>query len=234
VSSKLIKTKGVVLSEVNYSETDKILTVLTYNLGKISCIAKGARRIQSRFLASSQLFAFSDFLLYKGSGDAYYINSAELIESFYSLRTDFDKIECAMECAKFAKENVLENEIPINIIKLILNTFYILTLEDKNIDLIKNIFFIKMCCYLGYVPNFVKCTNCGKQENLTAFSLKSRGIKCNECYEHKDLTLKEGTIAAIRYIIRSDTKNIFSFSVTDEVLKEIDIFRKIYVEIIKE
>jgi len=154
VNNKLIKTKGVVLSEVNYSETDKILTVLTYNLGKISCIAKGARRIQSRFLASSQLFAFSDFMLYKGSGEVYYINSAELIESFYTLRTDFDKIQCAMECARFTKENVLENEISINIIKLLLNTFYILTLEDKNIELIKNIFFIKMCCYLGYVPNF--------------------------------------------------------------------------------
>ena len=234
MNNKLIKTKGVVLSEVNYSETDKILTILTYNLGKISCIAKGARRIQSRFLASSQLFAFSDFLIFKGSGDAYYINSAELIESFYSLRTDFDKIQCAMECAKFTKENILENEVSINIIKLVLNTFYILTVEDKNIELIKNIFFIKMCCYLGYVPNFSKCTNCGKTEKLVAFSIKSRGIKCDECAEHKDLTLKEGTIAAIRYIVRSDTKNIFSFNVTEEILKEIEIFRKIYIEMVKE
>ena len=69
MNTKLIKTKGVVLAETNYSETDKILTILTYNLGKISCIAKGARRIQSRFLAYSQIFAFSDFLLFKGSGD---------------------------------------------------------------------------------------------------------------------------------------------------------------------
>ena len=91
-----------------------------------------------------------------------------------------------------------------------------------------------MCCYLGYIPNFVQCINCGKKEELVAFSLKSKGIKCNECSEHKDLALKEGTIAAIRYIIRSDTKSVFSFNVTDEVLKEIDIFRKIYMEIVKE
>jgi DNA repair protein RecO (recombination protein O) len=81
-SNKLIKTKGIVLSEANYSETDKILTILAYDLGKISCIAKGARRNQSRFLASSQLFAFRDLILFKGNGELYHINSAELINSY--------------------------------------------------------------------------------------------------------------------------------------------------------
>ncbi|MBQ7667842.1 MAG: DNA repair protein RecO [Clostridia bacterium] len=234
MNTKLIKTKGVVLAETNYSETDKILTILTYNLGKISCIAKGARRIQSRFLASSQIFAFSDFLLFKGSGDIYYINSAELIESFYPLRNDFDKIECAMECVRFTKEYVLENEdVSINIIKLLLNTLYILTLDGKNINLIKDVFMIKMFCYLGYVPNFSQCTECGKRENLVAFSLKTHGLKCRECSNKKDLSLQEGTIAAIRYIIGSNLKNVFSFNVIEDISKEIDIFTKLYTEILK-
>ena len=44
---RLVKTKGIVLSEVNFSESDKMLTVLTPDLGKISCVAKGARKMQS-------------------------------------------------------------------------------------------------------------------------------------------------------------------------------------------
>ena len=44
-NGKVVKTKGIVLSETNFSESDKMLTVLTPDLGRITCVAKGARKM---------------------------------------------------------------------------------------------------------------------------------------------------------------------------------------------
>lgn len=228
--NKLIKTKGIVLSEANYSETDKILTVLTYDLGKISCIAKGARRNQSRFLASSQLFAFSDLILFKGNGELYHINSAELIDSFYSLRYNLDKLDTAMECVKFVKDNTYESQNTFNILKLIINTLYIISATEKDVRQIKNVFYIKFLCMLGYAPQVKHCGSCGKQEGLTAFSVKNKAVFCDECRDRKDLDISVGARLSLEYIIHSKLKDIFSFEVNEEVLKELDLIRKIYVE----
>jgi len=229
-SNKLIKTKGIVLSEANYSETDKILTILTYDLGKISCIAKGARRNQSRFLAASQIFAFSDLILFKGNGELYHINSAELIDSFYSLRYNLDKLDTAMECIKFVKDNTYENQNAFNILKLIINTLYIITASNKELKQIKNVFYIKYLCILGYTPNVRQCGICGQIENLTAFSVKNKMVLCGECRKKGDLDISVGARLALEYIIHSKLKDIFSFEVSEDVLKELDLIRKIYVE----
>lgn len=230
--NKLIKTKGIVLSEANYSETDKILTILTYDLGKISCIAKGARRNQSRFLASSQLFAFSDLILFKGNGELYHINSAELIDSFYSLRNNLDKLDTAMECVKFVKDNTYENQTTFNILKLIINTLYIISATEKDLRQIKNVFYIKFLCMLGYALQVKKCGNCGKEEGLSAFSIKNKAVLCNECRAKSDFDISAGARLSLEYIIHSKLKDIFAFEVNEEVLKELDLIRKIYVETI--
>ena len=107
---KLVKTKGIVLAETNFSEADKMLTILTPDLGKISCVAKGARRLHNKLMSTSQVFAFSDLVLYRGNGETYYINSAELIDAFYPLRVDYDKLNPAMDCIGFAKKNIQENQ----------------------------------------------------------------------------------------------------------------------------
>ena len=71
-----IVTAGLVLRETVTRETDKILTVLTPDRGKISLIARGARRKNSRLAAACQLFAWSEMTLYR-RGNWYYLDAAE-------------------------------------------------------------------------------------------------------------------------------------------------------------
>ena len=53
----IVNTQGIVLRAVKYKENDLILTIFTRKLGKISAIAKGARRTKSALLSSCQVFA---------------------------------------------------------------------------------------------------------------------------------------------------------------------------------
>lgn len=64
-SMSYVKTTGIVIKEVHTGEADKILTIFTRNLGKITASAKGARRPRSRLIAGTQLLCYSDFVLLK-------------------------------------------------------------------------------------------------------------------------------------------------------------------------
>lgn len=228
---KIVKTKGIVLAETNFSEADKMLTVLTPDLGKISCVAKGARRLQNKLMPTSQVFAFSDMILYRGKSDSYYINSAELIEPFYSLRIDYDKLECAMSCVKFIKKNVQENQSSVLLLKLLLNTIYLLSVGDKNSDFVKEVYELKATCLLGYMPRVSACVECGSKDTI-GFSMKKNGMVCKNCgiIDKSLIELKPGTVAAINYIVSSDLKKLFSFNITDDIIKELQLFNKIYLQ----
>ena len=61
---KIIKTSGIVIAENSLGDSDKILTILTPNMGKISCAAKGAKRPKSMLMASSQILCFGEYVFY--------------------------------------------------------------------------------------------------------------------------------------------------------------------------
>ena len=86
---KQVKVKGIVIAEHNMGDFDKMITLLTPNLGKIECSAKGSRRSKSQLLSGSQFLCFGDYMLFKGS-EVYTMNSCETIELFYNIRTDLD------------------------------------------------------------------------------------------------------------------------------------------------
>ena len=93
---KNIKVNGIVIAENNMGDFDKMLTILTPNLGKIGCSAKGSRRPKSLLLSGTQFLCFGEYMMYKGS-NTYNINSCETIEVFYNLRTDLDKLNSDLE-----------------------------------------------------------------------------------------------------------------------------------------
>ena len=127
-----LKTKGIVLVENNLGDYDKMLTILTPGIGKISCVAKGARRPKSLLMAGTQFLCFADYLIYKGS-DTYSINSCETIEFFYNIRTDLDKYKSAVHITKIILDVTNENENSYRTLQLFLNTLYTISETDKKL-----------------------------------------------------------------------------------------------------
>ena len=104
----IIKTKGIILSESNMNDFDKMLTVLTPN-GKIGCAAKGARRPKSLLMAGTQVFVFGEYMIYQVA-NSYHINSCETIEVFYPIRIDLDKLNYAAHIIKIINDVTDENQ----------------------------------------------------------------------------------------------------------------------------
>lgn len=238
---KIFKVKGIVIKEVQYKENDKIVTIMTDKLGKISCMAKGAKKNNSPLLATSQFLVYSEFMLYKGT-NFYHINSAEMIESFYNLRIDYDKLEKAFEVSKLLNKLAYEEEEETGILSLFLNTLYIISNKDKQFDLVRNTFLLKLLCLLGYSPRLYKCNMCNekmfgeKMEDKAKYyyDRTTNSAVCEHCYNkvlksnkletRKYKEISEGALYSLLYVIASDIKKVFSFDISGKVLGEFSDF----------
>ena len=226
-----VKTKGIIIQESISSDYDKMLTMLTPGLGKINISAKGARRPKSALLAGSQFLCFGEYILYKGS-NVYSMNSCEVIEVFYNIRVDLDKLECASNITKIISQVTTENENTYRVLQLYLNTLHMISQTDKNLSLILSVFKLRLLKILGFGPNIQECVSCKKKEDLIAFSIKDNGFKCSVCSKQDKSSIKisEPTKIAIQYIMLADPKKIYSFKVSDESIKELAVISKIYLE----
>lgn len=224
----IIKTKGIILSESKMNDYDKMLTILTPN-GKIGCAAKGARRPKSLLMAGTQFLCFGEYLLYQGA-NSYHMNSCDTIELFYPIRTDLDKLKYASHATKIINDVTDENQNTYKILQLFLNTLYMISQTDKDLDFIISVFKLRLLCLLGFMPEIHKCTQCKTQENLNYFSLKDNGFKCEHCgkVDKGAIQLSDSTKTAIQYIVLAEAKKIFSFIIPEENLKELNLIIKLY------
>ena len=226
----IIKTKGIIISESNMGDFDKMLTMLTPGVGKISCVAKGARRPKSSLLAGTQFLCFGEYVMYKG-GEHYTINSCDAIEVFYNLRTDLGRLEHAVNITKIIQGVTNENENSYKILQLYLNTLYMLSETDKNPEFITSVFKIKLLCFLGFKPRIDKCTQCGEIENLHYFSIKDNGLKCDACHgvDKSCIHISDSTRTSLKYVVLAPAKKLFSFELKNDSLKELKLISKIYL-----
>lgn len=224
-----IKISGIVIAENNMGDYDKMLTILTPNYGKISCVAKGARRPQSALLASTQLFCFGEYMMYKGTS-TYHINSCETIEIFYNLRTDLDKLKYAIHINKIIQDVTAENENCYKILQLFLNTLYTISETDRDMEFVLSVFKLRLLCILGFTPRVLKCISCKQEENLNKFSIRDNGFKCEVCgkQDKSSIDMSESTKNAIKYVISSPPKKLYSFNLKNDSLKEFELITKIY------
>lgn len=224
----IIKTKGIILSESNMNDFDKMVTILTPN-GKIGCAAKGARRPKSLLMSSTQFLCFGEYLLYQGT-NSYHINSCDTIEIFYPIRTDLDKLKYASHITKIINEVTDENQNTYRILQLFLNTLYMISETQENMDFVLAVFKIRLLCLLGFTPQVRGCIHCKSKENLNHFSLKDNGLKCEICsrLDKGAIQISSTTQNAITYIVTADPKKIFSFHIPETGLQELILVSKLY------
>ena len=91
MTNQTIKATGIVIKEIKTKENDKIITVLSRELGVISIYVKGAMRLKNKFHSATGLFTYSEFVLFESrSSDLYQINEASVKHIFHRLSTNVE------------------------------------------------------------------------------------------------------------------------------------------------
>lgn len=82
------------------------------------------------------------------------------------------------------------------------------------------------------MPNIRQCTECGSKDEISHFSIKDNGIKCKTCakLDKSVIHISNSTLYAIRYIVMSEAKRIFSFSVPEDSVEELKLIANVYLD----
>ena len=220
----LEKFDAIILKEADEGETGKRLTVFAKDIGKVTIFAKGAKSAKSRFSAPSQLFCYSSFSAYKNK-NYYNAVSAEVIESFYEVRTDITKLAYACFIMELIEKNIPEgpSESGDELLKLLLTTLAVISKTDYDARLAAIVFETKFLNINGYFAQTL-CAMCAAEtSDYSIFNASKGGILCKDCGErYGGERLANGTLMAFDYILENDGKRMFSFRVSHDVLKQME------------
>ena len=213
-----IVERGLIIRETQYKEADVMLTVLTECAGKISVLARGAKRKSSKFSAAVQLLTYSEFTLYESAG-RYTLNEAEPIELFYEIREDIVKLSLASYFAEVLDQAADEDTINPELLRLGLNSLYALSKTAIEKEKIKTVFELKIAQLAGYSPNVSNCGVCLRETDFSSLDVKNGSLLCKKCDTGYHLNIDASVVDAMRFILSEDIKKIFSFSINQKSMK---------------
>lgn len=223
-------TKGLIIREQTIGESDRLVTLLTADLGIVRAFVRRAKTYKNKNMSATSLFVYGDFTLYKGK-DAYVIDSASPIEVFFDLRNDIERLALAQYFAQLTYYLGTEEQPAPEMLRLILNALYLLCKGEKDLKLIKAAVEMRMVCLGGYMPNVLACYRCGEYESdVMYFDVEEGCIYCENCNRNNALTAPLGVITAIRYIcLTDDVAKVFSFKLPPENLNILENITEKYL-----
>ncbi len=179
-------TNGIVISGMKYKESSKILTVYTEDLGKIRVLAQGVLKPKSGAMASTEVFAMSSWNFKKGKS-FYYIESVDLIDSFYTIRNSMERMLFGFYVLELLDKSTPDEEENLVLFSLLEKFMTILKKEDNLLALLVA-YEIKFASFLGYRPHLDSCLTCGKKNSdIWEFDGTKGGILCPTCSgSHRD------------------------------------------------
>ncbi|SDI94727.1 DNA repair protein RecO [Salimicrobium halophilum] len=175
----LEKVEGVVIRTSDYGETHKIITLWTREKGKISVIARGAKKPKSRMSSVTQPFIYGNYLIYIGKGMGS-MSQGEVIDSFRSVREDIVKAGYSSFACELADKLLEEREPDPFLFEQLLTTITYID-EGRDPDIVTMIFELKIYRKAGFAPVLSRCINCGREEGPFAFSVREGGYLCGRC-----------------------------------------------------
>ncbi len=214
-----INASGLVIREQSVGEYDRLITVLTAQYGLVKAFCRGAKKAKSKKLSATALLTYSEFTFNK-TKEAFTVDEAEVKEVFFELRNDVVKMALAQYLCELAYEFCEEDYESEEILRLFLNSLYLLKSDKKTPSFIKAVTEFRLMSLAGYMPQLIGCDNCGEYETaIMGFDKESGKIYCEACIPASALRVSSSVIKAMRYVALSDFEKIFSFSVSEDNIK---------------
>ena len=219
-------TKALVLRSVDYKESDRILTLLTREQGKLTASARGSRRRGSAIAAGTQLLSWSDMVLYEYRG-RWAVKEAAVERQFRGGEQDVERLSLGCYFAEAAEALALEDVPSPELLSLTLNSLHVLDcLPRKPLELVKAAFELKAMCLSGYEPSLDGCAVCGREHPERAgFHLREGAVHCAACRDRMgegiSLPLSAAALAAMRHVVLGDPGRLFSFRLEGEPLGQL-------------
>ncbi|MFA5134082.1 MAG: DNA repair protein RecO [Patescibacteria group bacterium] len=198
----MLKTFGFVLRKSDYREYDRIYTVYTSDFGKMSLLARGAKKIQSKLAPA--LESFEEVRIDFAKGKVFNHLSGSISEAKNkNIFKDPEKINLSRDCLYIIDKFIKPEENDKRVFYLLEKTLSAITgAEGDCLQKIKIYFFWKLVEYLGYEPRLDECALCGKASSNVKFNITENIIICSDCIG-EGIVIHENSLENLRKIFIS-------------------------------
>jgi len=179
-----LKLGAVVLRTVDFGESDRVVTLLTRDRGKLGAFARGARASRKRFGGALEPFTLlTAELVSRSGGDLMTLESVQVERSFHEIRSDLARIACAAYATEVARELVREHEPHPGLHDLLVDYLGRLAAAPAAPAGLRA-FELAALGEAGFQPRVDGCARCGGEVppgEGAPFSVQDGGLLCHSC-----------------------------------------------------
>ncbi|MFN7130579.1 MAG: DNA repair protein RecO [Myxococcales bacterium] len=196
------RCSGVVLSAVDYGDSDRIVTFLTDDRGRLSAFARGARKSKRRFAGALEPFTLLTLQLAESRGSVHRLDGVEVLDGFGELRTDIGKVARAAYACELMRELCREQEPHPDLFALLVRFLQALAREGAaSLALMR--FELLALGMAGLMPTLEACGRCGDAATDDAlFDPEHGGLVCPSCALRGAAAATPGAREAARALVR--------------------------------
>ena len=199
------KSEAVVLKTLNHGDTSKIITLYSRESGRLKLIAKGVRSPKSKAAGLFQPTRHLQVVYYaKPNSDLQMFKSGELVNGFFGLEDDFDRLTLAQVVVELLERSVEDEQSHPVLFELLVDTLK--RLSDKNTAASGAYWFfhLQLLSELGFRPHVGHCSTCREplveEGFLGGHHPHPECIKCHESTRHT-VRISGGVIQTIQYLL---------------------------------
>jgi DNA repair protein RecO (recombination protein O) len=172
---------ALVLSTLDYGETDRLVTLLTREHGKLTAFAAGARKSKRRFAGALEPFMRLRVHLVETRGSTVRLDSADIVAGYYAVREDLALIARALYAVELCRELTRDHEPHPELYALLEE--YLARLDAREAGPTSLLAFeLSALAQAGLMPRFDACALCGGEPGeRPRFDQAHGGAVCEPC-----------------------------------------------------
>lgn len=193
------RCEAIVLRYIDYGESDRILTLLTREYGRIKGFARAGRNSRKRFGATLEPFTRALFYWRTGKGSLLTLQEAELIDPHFGLRRDLQILTVASYGVELT-ELLVEEGQEAGLIYELLASFLVFIEQGGDLTTARLLLELRLVYLLGYMPHLLHCSEClliFRDQAMVFFDATRGGSLCPACAAERGETVSLGTLGSL-------------------------------------
>lgn len=233
----LVKTTAIILRSRKWGDADRIVTFYTKQLGKIRGVARGARRLKSRFGAALEPFTVCHLNLFEKPGDSLYrISHVDLVTSCQVLRENLALMTSAARMVNVVTAVTPDGD-PDPLLFETLEQGLLSLADSRDPAFTALLFQIRLLGLTGFRPQTDHCAACGKTRLVgdPQFSPLAGGLVCPTCASRQRaacVVLSRGSLSFLQQAISLAPALVTRLKATGQVRDEIEEAIEGYVTVV--
>jgi DNA repair protein RecO (recombination protein O) len=223
-----VSSPAIMLRATEHGDYDKIVTFFTLRRGKISLMAKGAKKSIKRFAGALELFSVLNLVWTYGRGRGLPIlQEASLVHPFEQIRTNIVWTAYASYWCELVYAWMEEGQQQVSVYRLLEHTLDQLNCGSLSEHALHITFQVRFMAISGFRPGFDHCNICRIpierfERSTVVFNVRRGGVLCERCapQESGTLCLSKGTVKLLRWVLNEPLEKVSRLRFSRQAIEE--------------